>query len=457
MSAAEVLPSDPALPNLASLFDLEQMGRLLAQNFAGQSGPMSAVAGPIHCEIERVKYRPRRNCVVGYRVRWPDGRTARPAWQRAVVAMYPQDEARERGARAAADPTGNPELVRVDTDLGSLLWRFPRDRKLPSLPLLSDQGVVRQQWLAQLAAATWPDTPHIVSARAQVVSYFPEHGCTVQARVRLGDASGRVRRVWVVFGKARYDDAGAQTERIMRALQASDAARDGAVGFARPLGFDAAHRVHWQEGVRAPTLDRVLISKEPPERTWTQVARAVAALHRTPLALPARLTGELIVAEIERAQQIVALACPDAAVALQAVVARLLATRRNRDFATVGTTHGDLHSKNILLSPRRVYLIDLDRVAAGVPNAELGSLLAEEAYRTCLADVSPDIAKLEQIARAYAHEVPWAVEAEDVRWHIAAALIRERAYRCVTSLKPGRLGSLPRVIDAARACLERVA
>jgi hypothetical protein len=38
-----------------------------------------------------------------------------------------------------------------------------------------------------------------------------------------------------------------------------------------------------------------------------------------------------------------------------------------------------------------------------------------------------------------------------VRWHAAAALICERAWRALTSLKPGRLERMDRLLDAASA------
>jgi Ser/Thr protein kinase RdoA (MazF antagonist) len=180
-----------------------------------------------------------------------------------------------------------------------------------------------------------------------------------------------------------------------------------------------------------------------------RVARAVAALHNTSLDLPISLDRAAIVMELHRAEEVVAISCPDLACMVRKCVAQLLQRRAAVAFDARATVHGDLHSKNILIGPDRAFLIDLDRVGTGVPSAELGSLLAELAYRDCLAGREPDLKQLFEISAEYACHVPWPVGQFEVRWHIAAALVRERSYRCVTSLKPGRVQTIRRLLRAA--------
>jgi aminoglycoside phosphotransferase (APT) family kinase protein len=126
-------------------------------------------------------------------------------------------------------------------------------------------------------------------------------------------------------------------------------------------------------------------------------------------------------------------------------------------FDSRATLHGDLHSNNIVIGTDRAFLIDLDRMASGPPSVEIGSLLAELAYRECLATRSPDFAQLDAIAQEYARHASWPVDLREVRWHLAAALVRERSYRCVTSLKPGRVEAVPRLLQAATDALRRAA
>ncbi len=458
MTSVRRLPVDPVLPRLPALFDLDAMGRIAARQFgAGES------SGLVDCQIERVKYRPRRNCVVGYRVRLKRAGRLAPRWERFSVAMYPGDESRERFERVSfrdietrAEGGLAPPPVAWAPSLGAVLWPFPRDRKLPSLPRLCDPGFVREHWLPALAAQRFGDSWRVLAARTQVVTYFPEHGCTVRSKLRLGDRDSSLQRVWTVYGQTRYDEAGERAFGVMRALHALGGASASAAqaGFARPLAYDASQRILWQEGIPEPTLDRVLQSGASAPSPWSRVARAVAALHAAPLGLAPRLTLPLVLDELERARLAVEQACPVDAPAMDQLVRVLHARAGDLDPAPRATLHGDLHSKNVLVGIDRAWLIDLDRASAGLPAAELGSLLGELACRDCVAGREPDLEALDRLASEYRTCVPWLVSRDEVRWHLAAALLRERVWRCITSLKPGRLESLPRLLAAAARALD---
>lgn len=455
MTALRRLPVDPVLTRLPELFDLEAIGRIAARQLRAGGAPER-----VDCQIERVKYRPRRNCVVGYRVRLERGSHAAPRWERFSVAMYPGNEARERFERVSygdietrAESGVAPAPVSWVPSLGAVIWPFPRDRKLPSLPQLCDADHVRERWLPALAAGRWGERWQVMAARTQVVSYFPEHGCTVRSKMRLGDRDGDLQRVWTVYGQTRYDDAGERAFGVMRSLQALTADGAAQAGFARPLAYDPARRLLWQEGIPAPTLDRVLQQGGESASPWSRVARAVATLHAAPLWLPPRLTLDLVLEELERARLAVEQACPVDAPAMDALVTTLRARAGDLDATPRATLHGDLHSKNVLVDADRAWLIDLDRVSAGLPTAELGSLLAELACRDCLAGREPDFPALQALAAEYRACVPWPVDRDEVRWHLCAALLRERVWRCITSLKPGRLECLPQLLAAAAGAL----
>lgn len=459
------VPADRVLPHLARLFDVQAMTRSLAAHWTdGADG----VAAPrvLGCDIERVKYRPGRNCVVGYRVRlqWPSraggaGRRAaaeRIGVTRVSAAMYPVDEAEARFQRARMIDGGAefPPRLSLLRESGVLLWRFPHDRKLAALPTLVDSAELRRSWLPQIVAGRWGKGWRIDSVRNELIGYFPDHSATVRSRLRLGSDCDRLTRIWSIFGKVRYDDSGEQIFRSMAQLVDSEPSRAGIVGYARPLASYAAERVLWQEGIEAPTLDRHLISGVCDDSMWVRVARAVAGLHRTSLDLPPSITRDSLQAEIQRAAATLIVAAPSSAPAVDTLCARLQARIGEIDCSPGATLHGDLHSKNILVGPDRIHLIDLDRLGTGPALAELGSLLAELVLRDCLAGRALDWRRTATVASAYSRANESRIEAEQLGWHVAAALLRERAYRCVTSLKPGRLEILPALLDAARAALD---
>ena len=460
------VPDDDQLPQLARLFDVEAMSRHIESAWTpqGHAEPSESAGRVLSCEIERVKYRPGRNCVVGYRVRMRlpreraafDGslqpRPARIATRRICAAMYPLAEAEQRYARAR-QRAAHEDRVALLPDHGLLLWQFPVDRKLAALPRLADPRWLRSSRLPQLVEARWGLGWQIEGVRSRLVSYFPDHAATLQARLHLADVAAGRRRIWNVFGKVRYDDSGTRIFDAMRRLCDSAACVAGDVGYARPIAVDAADRILWQDGVDAPTLDAVLDDQGGSASLWQRVTRAVAALHASDLDLPVVTTRESLLAEIGRARDVLARAVPQESTRVRELADRLIAAAAEFGMAADATLHGDLHSKNLLIGADRVFIIDLDRIGRGPALADLGSLLAETVLRDCLAANAVDEARLEAIARGYAAASGRAIDGRELRWQLAAALLRERAYRCVTSLKPGRIEALPAVLAAASAAL----
>jgi Ser/Thr protein kinase RdoA (MazF antagonist) len=192
-----------------------------------------------------------------------------------------------------------------------------------------------------------------------------------------------------------------------------------------------------------------------------RVGAAIGAFHATPVDSSARRFGASdILAPLQRAQQTLELAFDGAVNAELAagvvaksgrLVSELTRTSPNIDFDANATLHGDLHSNNILVGADSVSLIDMDRLARGPALAELGSLLAELIYRACVGGRALPLDALAAVLAGYQRAVPWALAADQLAWFTAAALVHERAYRCVTSLKAIRVQALPRIIEAAQA------
>lgn len=463
MSARRDLPRDQSLPCLPVLFDMDAMRARIARAWvaAGEVAPAERV---FSCDVERVKYRPGRNCVVAYRLgvetprivrRFAGGRAGpRRSLRRISVAMYPAEEAARRHERASQRATSNAPQVSLQRDAGLLFWHFPDDRKLPALPRFVRGSWVREFWLPQLVRLRWGEGWVARAARAELVSYFPEHSATLRVRLRLAEAGSDRTRVWSVYGKLRYDDSPQRIFSAMGDLHAAGSQPCSAVAYARPLSQCPATRVLWQEGIAAPTLDRALAVGASPVRVWQRVAQAIAGLHAAPLDLPVVLSGEVMARELERATEVISRALPGQAAATTALHVALRQRGPTVDMAADALLHGDLHSRNVLVDPGKVYLIDLDRVGRGPALAELASLCAERVLRDCEAGRDVDWDGIASLAVQYGRARDRGVCGEQLGWHLAAALLRERAYRCVTSLKPGRIAVMPALLAAAGAALD---
>lgn len=461
MSTLRMQPQDRVLPHLALLLDEAYMGRALDE--VADAGGMTLQA----CRIERVKYRPQRSCVVGYKLVYQDPHNAQPRERRVAVCMYGAQAVQARAETAlqaaAAHPLGCAPVALL-ASLNAVAWRFPYDRKLPSLPLLADAERVAAEQVVPLTQQRWGVAWRIADQQHTMVSYFPEHTCTLAIRACLVHAHDQPSRAWTLYGKTRYDDAGALTFAGMNALWDSEARRCGQVGYARPLGYDPAHRLLWQEGIAAPTLLQTLIERERVAVSdnctdvMARVGAAIGAFHATPVVSARTLRADEVLEQLQRAQCALKRAFDGVADAELPLIAERLIGELERssppiDFGANATLHGDLHCNNILVGADRVSLIDFDRLSRGPALAELGSFLAEHIYRACVGRRALPVNAIAAVLTGYQRAVPWPVAADQLAWFTAAALVHERAYRCVTSLRAIRLQALPRLLETARGIL----
>jgi aminoglycoside phosphotransferase (APT) family kinase protein len=165
------------------------------------------------------------------------------------------------------------------------------------------------------------------------------------------------------------------------------------------------------------------------------------------------ITGNEIISKLEASAKVLSNAIPARRADLEDIVDRLIIASSVIERYPVTTLHGDLHLKNFLVTNGQVALIDLDDLCQGDPLKDVGSFVAALYYRGVLRGRTYFAA--EKIAgefiKAYRAEAGWEFPESALNWHIAAALIYERAYRSVTRMKPDGLGALGEIIELARA------
>jgi Ser/Thr protein kinase RdoA (MazF antagonist) len=220
---------------------------------------------------------------------------------------------------------------------------------------------------------------------------------------------------------------------------------------ARPLAYDHARRVLWQEAIAAPTLASLLDRDAPVN--WESIAQSIAATHANTITLPTERSLAQLLAVMQSTIAVTIAAVPEQAPAIEGLQRQLLA-RAPSGPSRDALVHGDLHSKNILTDGRRAWLIDFDRVARGDPLADIASLAAELLYRDCIAERALRWSRVSELLASYRAVAAWPIDKNTLGWHVAAALLRERVYRAVTSLKPGRIDAIPRLLQTAAQALE---
>ena len=159
-------PRDAALPQLATVLDIAAMRAIFqAVYFTGEHSGTEIQTVPLRqtdrrvfqlqaCQIERVKYKPGRNCLICYRLQFYDPQTGARDEQILSARVYPLGRSasrfRKAQARLLVQPKIGPPLLHLPA-LGMVAWGFPNDRKLTGLGRLMDplcnKNCCHRSWL----------------------------------------------------------------------------------------------------------------------------------------------------------------------------------------------------------------------------------------------------------------------------------------------------------------------
>lgn len=483
-----IIPRDGALPQLATVLDPQAMRSILAARLWATAEPGGSYALAA-CDIERVRYKPGRSCMVSYRLALEHRRSGERAAHLLTARAYPIAQSSRRFAKtagASGDETASfgPSVMHIP-GLGLIGWGFPRDRKIVNLGAFVDADRLAGAVLPPVVRGLWGAHARLERCRATLVHYVPEQGCTVRAGLTAANP-GCTPATATVFGKTyAHDPHDPHDPKHSRSSPEGPArAHDNLIHIARHLAM-LAHR-----GVAAlPTVPPVVLHQPERHALWTaaiegvplaeirgpearigEVGRAIAVLHGVPID-PSR---QLPLDPVERLRAAVALigAVRGDLVERLARIERRLGDALGRDAASPPVSlHGDLHAGNILAGEAGIGLVDFDAFAAGPAAFDVGGLLASLAptliandRRTCatrLADLRDRLlAGYREGARAIEDATTGArsvlvprITATGVDVYVAYALVAERAARAISRMKPGRAESIDAMLDLAEALL----
>jgi len=434
--------TDPALPHLATAFDEAAMAALFGELLAAQGGaPLQA------CRIDRIKYRPRRNLSVSYRLEVRDARSGRAfeqlvstRWCTGGEAAQRHDKALRRAPRASAAGPALSHLPQYDCCAS---W-LPNDPKLDALVDLLDEERLRTRWLPEVVAALTQGRGRLRAHRTTLVQWVPEHRAC--ARVELDIEQDGALHTHTLFAKADTEHAGATTHAVMQALRSNERLRS-----AEPILWQPEAGLHWQQAIDGRPLAEG--GSELGRDHATQVGALLAALHATPVPTPRRVTPDDLGRQRHEAAHVLGLVEPAWRPVLDRLVRALDRSAPPPSALPTATLHGDLHRVNLLVgADGGLALIDLDGVLQGPAVVELGSWIADSFYLAMLGGKSPGTTapQWRTMLQAYRESGGPARAGEaQLAWACAQQLLCQRAYRCVVNQKPGRLALVPALLQLA--------
>ena len=392
--SAPILAPDAAIPQRDALLDEDAVRRLLSAD---------------GCRRLHTKYRVGHSLRVVYGTRY--GRRHRHV----AIRTVPEGADADAYDRASHLPA-----------LDALLWTFPDDRKLATLPLLAGRSAALDRLAGRPVAAT------------RLVAYAAERSATVECL----DAAGRV----LAYAKVLAGGAAAVE---CRALEAAAGVRDPDLRVPGVLGVSERHAAVALEPVAGQRLDTLEHGALVP--ALGRLGAALGALHRV-RPLPGRRFDRLDVDRLAKAVAVIARGRPQDGPRAAQLLAALLATPQTEGPAV--HLHGDVNLRNAIREDGRVALIDMEHAAAGPAAADLGQALAglllarvmqrtTEARRSALADA---------LIAGYADRSP-APEPGALRWFTAASMLARCALPAVSRVRPPVLRQLRPALEAAQELL----
>jgi thiamine kinase-like enzyme len=397
------LATDAALPQRDILLDVDEVAR----SFSARLGPGGAIEID-RCERVRIKYSPGASMRVLHRIQV--GACSYTVAARAFTGGRSESAFNRAAKRAVL--CGGLLPVAHDAELDTVYWTFPNDRKITNLSMLASPP----EAIADLRGARW--------TRSRVVAYAPEKCVTARC---LSD-----RNEVVAYVKL-YSDEERRSNDIYDALWENMRRVKSELRIPRVITYSESHRALFLEplaGRRIADLDDV----EWPGG-FRRFGMALAALHSLPVPDDFPAFRRLDLDHLRKAAEVIGQARPDVA-RLAARLAEELCERRSGLTDGAVCLHGDAHPKNGIHHKDSVALIDLDQAGAGPAAADVGSLLAALRYyrRSRLLSRARERELASMFLRGYAEarELPGR---DSLRWHMAAALLAERALRAVSRIR----------------------
>ncbi|HZS08525.1 MAG TPA: phosphotransferase [Blastocatellia bacterium] len=452
--------TDAHLPQLRELMDASAMRGHFEWALV-RAACLAATQEITDCRIVYVRYRPGNSCTVSYLLAVADAQTGVNQLCRISLLACRPGESRAAMVSALSHSADaiNPGAGLIHLpDLEAVAWVFPNDRKLMGLAALTDSEHLRNRLLPEVIRGSFGEEWRITDVTSEVVSFVAERACTMRVKVALSDSSTGRKDTRILYGKTYRADEGDKAWQCQQRLWRSEAVSRGQLLMPQPLLYQPEIKTLWQGGLEGKAL---IEYEDRPEHLYSLLGQAgatVAALHRTRLPGLHRITIADVVASLTNAEELLSQARPSCCDRLHSLAGRLISSAESIGNGQSATLHGDLHLKNFLATGDGVALIDLDNLAEGDPSQDVGSFVAALHYRGLIRDVP--FRATEQTARQFV--MAWRAGVGDempdaaLNWHIAAALIYERAYRCVIRLVAERLSIIDDIISLAELFASRI-
>lgn len=338
-------------------------------------------------------------------------------------------------------------------ELGLVLWTFPNDPKMKTLPL--QYAAAAPQALAALQPESGAGGVPPQDAVRTVVRFIPRKRCVLRYEITWAPGTPETVAPPVVYAKV-YEDAGAARAayEVQAALWKASQADAKMLRIPTALGFDTKTWTVFQGGAAGAPLVQEAAHVTP----WqiNVIGRGLAGMHavRTPVRAVQSLDDEL--AKLQAGAAAVAAAHPGVRQAVEAVVARCTAALPQLPRLPLVASHGTFKMAHLLHDGQRMTLVDYDSFVQADPVYDVANFTADLHYLEANGLLpSGRAARLgPALHESWSANVPWGRRDAAWHWMTASLLVRKQALKCVKHLHGDADAKMRRVLADALAHLE---
>ena len=451
----------PQLAAVRAVLDPARIAAALDAWFAAQGRRERAV----DVSVQRLFYVPGADCSLVYSLTLEaDGR--RDTQILSAILGLPDSAAVYAKAerKAAKDKFITPALGAAAyhlPDLDLVLWTFPNDPKLKTLP---------EQWrqlpgetLALRAATGASAGLEMGPATRSLVRYIPRKRCVLRYEMEwrpLRDANGApgtlpTAELQTVYAKT-YDDVvpAREADAILEGLWRAAQADSRFLRIPEPLPLDAEGWTTYQRGVPGAPLSQSAAQVTP--ALAAAIGRGLAAMHlvRIPVRPKHDLDDEA--AKLRAHAALVAHVHPEAKAELDWITQRLDASLPRLPRLPLVTSHGTFKLAHLLHDGHQSALVDFDSFVHADPLYDVANFTADLHYLEAMGVLPPGRARRLATAfyESWSAHVPWGRRDSVLNWYVASLLVRKQALKCVKHLHTDAAVKISRVLETARARIE---
>ena len=371
-------PHDPDFPHLIAASDPGAMLEIFREHLRPIRGRTFFIE-----DCVPFRFRCRQSvsrCVLQYTLRLvePDTGHRREQWVTGLLHSKEGEAERVWRELRAADPGRDiPERwqsfepLDFIPELDMVVEVFPFDRRLPQLRAVLGGALGPLETL--LRARRGPGRWRAGDETLEPTRYRTELGAAFRCSIPAREARSGREETLHCYVKVFRNHHAEETYRLLHASARRPARDRSSYALVSPLLHRSDLRTLVLEEAPGASMQQQLLEGCDPAAIGRRAAQAVAAFHRDDLEIHRHRPVEDDLADVRRAADAVAWACPEFRDEVEAIAREVLGGLED---VALSPVHGDLKPDHVFLDGDRVTLIDLDSAALGDPTRDAAQLYA---------------------------------------------------------------------------------